>query len=216
MGEEEKQHWKLNEFSKQIGRHYNTVDNWFKELERKRIHFINRVETGEKVYDRLDLEIGLFIRNKRDQGWNLDPIFETVAQEFDVRPFPEGTESNLEIHDIGELRKILLREMEQMATRIAEQKAGEAFRMLPQPKSREVERQERITDFITQSRILDQLEDEALQLWYQKPESERMRKTGFLGLVKVEDGEKKDKFVRDYIRQHKEERLRSAFENSDN
>lgn len=210
--EGEKQHWKLNEFSKKIGKHYNTVDTWFKEMERKRIHYINRVESsGEKIYGLLDLKIGLYIRNKREEGWNLDPIFDTVPHEFEVRPFPEGTENKLEIHDIGELRKMLLREFEQIAITIAEQKAGEAIKALPEPKSREEERQERITEFITQSRILDQLEDEALDLWYQKSESERIKKTGFLNLVKVEDVEKRDKFVRDYIRKHKEERLRNEF-----
>jgi len=205
-------HWKIQEFSKQVGKHYNTVDNWFKEMERKRIHYINRVaETGEKIYDQLDLDIALFIVKKRDEGWNLDPIFEAIPQGFDVRPFPEGMANSLEITDIGELRNLLLREMQQVAEQIAATKAGEILRSLPEPKSREEERQERITDFITQSRILDQLEDEALEKWYQLPESERIRKTGFLGMVKVEDTEKKDKFVREYIRKHKEERLLKEF-----
>ncbi|WNC17913.1 MerR family transcriptional regulator [Brevibacillus brevis] len=212
MVEGEKQHWKLNEFSKQIGKHYNTVDSWFKEMERKRIHYINRVESsGEKVYDSKDLEIGLFIKKKREEGWNLDPIFDSVAQEFEVRPFPAGSDNQLEVSDPAELRKVLLREFEQMAYRIAEQKASEAIRALPEPKSREEERQEKINDFITQSRILDQLEDEALALWYQKPETERVKKTGLFGLVKIEDVENRDKFVRDYIRKHKEERIRKEF-----
>jgi len=72
-----------------------------------------------------------------------------------------------------------------------------------------LERQKRITNMITQKRVESKLELEALELWQQKPESERMKKVGFFR--KEEDREKKEWFIRVYINNHFEERLKQEF-----
>jgi DNA-binding transcriptional MerR regulator len=76
-----------------------------------------------------------------------------------------------------------------------------------------MERQKRITNMITQKRVESRLETEALELWQQRPESERMKKVGFFR--KEEDREKKERFIRVYINNHFEERLKEEFKLGD-
>jgi hypothetical protein len=72
-----------------------------------------------------------------------------------------------------------------------------------------LERQKRITNMITQKRVESRLETEALELWQQKPESERMKKVGFFR--KEEDRESKQRFISVYINNHFEERLKEEY-----
>lgn len=72
-----------------------------------------------------------------------------------------------------------------------------------------LERQRRITNMITQKRVEAKLEMEALELWKQKPASERMKKVGFFR--KKEDKDKKEHFIRFYINSHFEERLKEEY-----
>ena len=45
-----------------------TVATWFNKMEELGIHYINRTEdTNEKVYDELDLKIGIFIKEKKSK-----------------------------------------------------------------------------------------------------------------------------------------------------
>ena len=76
-----------------------------------------------------------------------------------------------------------------------------------------LERQKRISNMITQKRVESKLETEALELWQQSPESERMKKVGFFR--KVEDKEKKEQFIRVYINNHFEERFKQEYQLGD-
>nr|WP_263327111.1 hypothetical protein [Neobacillus sp. Marseille-Q6967] len=61
-----KEQWKIGEFASKIGRHANTIDQWFKKLEELNIHYVNRLpSTNEKIYDDLDLKIALHIKSER-------------------------------------------------------------------------------------------------------------------------------------------------------
>ncbi|MCM3497658.1 hypothetical protein M4D52_29935 [Paenibacillus lactis] len=81
---------------------------------------------------------------------------------------------------------------------------------LPSP---EELRLERINDRLTERRIERQLEREALDLWAAIPAKERMRKVGLFR--KEEDIEARDRFVRDYVDERYEERIRDAYGISD-
>jgi hypothetical protein len=70
-------------------------------------------------------------------------------------------------------------------------------------------RQRRITDRITERRIEMRLEEEALKLWAEQPATERFRKKGWFS--KEEDSDKKGLFIRNYIQEHLEERLKEAY-----
>ena len=105
--------WRISEFKDQVGKPLNTVDNWFKRLEKARVHYVNRTEHGEKVYDELDLKIALFIKEKRDEKWSMGAIFDELEKQFELRPFPEGEEGeNLPV-DVEVLKKQLTDEIKQ-------------------------------------------------------------------------------------------------------
>ncbi|HWO74717.1 MAG TPA: MerR family transcriptional regulator [Bacillus sp. (in: firmicutes)] len=91
---EEIQYWKITDFAKELGKHLNTIDNWFKELERRRIHYVARA-SNEKVYDVLDLQIAKHIIRKREEKWALEAIFNDLPNHFDCRPFPLDFEEDL-------------------------------------------------------------------------------------------------------------------------
>lgn len=98
--------WRISEFAKKIGKHINTVDNWFKQLESSQIHYINRVANGEKVYDALDLKIGLFIKQKREEKWSIDAIFDQLPALYPCRDFPEPIDPEQQTNEIIDLEAI--------------------------------------------------------------------------------------------------------------
>lgn len=78
--------WRITEFSKLVGRHHNTVYNWFNTLEEKGLHGTLRTNnTNEKLYNSLDLNIALFIKQKRDEKWSLDAIIELLPHQFELK-----------------------------------------------------------------------------------------------------------------------------------
>ena len=92
--------WQISDFTEEIQKryeeettikdsvHYNTVDKWFKDLENKGIHYIQRV-ADKKVYDDLDIAIAIFIMKKRSQKWSLDAISNVLSAHLEVRPFQD-------------------------------------------------------------------------------------------------------------------------------
>lgn len=72
------------------------------------------------------------------------------------------------------------------------------------------ERENRWNTMILEKRIENKLEDEAEELWNQKPESERFNKTLF-GLIKTEREGEKSRFIRRYIRDNFESKLKEEF-----
>jgi hypothetical protein len=214
--------WQITEFAEKIAEgvggsiHYNTVDKWFKELERRRIHYIQRV-AGEKVYDELDLKIGCYIYQKRQEKWRLDAIFEHLPDVIDVRPFPADWESNdgIEVNQIEqrilyavmeEMRKEINKTKEEILRSVKEIATTELASMLPKPKDDIQDRMEKFNTMILQKRLEQKLEEEALQLWNEKPKEERIKKVGWFR--KEEDIEKRDMFVRKYKQNNFEWRLK--------
>lgn len=87
---------------------------------------------------------------------------------------------------------------------LASQQAAPA---LPSP---EELRAERLNERLTERKIERQLEREALEAWTTKPLNERMRKTGLFR--KEEDVTSRDRFVRDYVDERLEARIRNAYD----
>ena len=73
------------------------------------------------------------------------------------------------------------------------------------------EKEERFNDIITQNRVNSRLEEKGLELWSEKPEAERVIRTGFLGLVKVENINERDRFVRSYVNEHFEKEMKKDY-----
>lgn len=71
-------------------------------------------------------------------------------------------------------------------------------------------RMERFEQIMTEHKVRRILEKEALKLWDEKPEEERIKKVGLFR--KEEDKDKRDLFIKDYIDEHFEVYLKKEFE----
>ena len=113
------EYWKISDFTQKIGDlHMNTVDRWFKKLEEQQIHYISRIN-GERIYDELDLKVALFIKERRDEKWALEAIFNILPFQLELRPFPEDKKinSNTQVLDIKSLKKQLTNEIKAEITK---------------------------------------------------------------------------------------------------
>jgi hypothetical protein len=207
-------YWQITEFAEKVTEqiegsvHYNTVAKWFNKLETMGVHYVNRA-AGEKIYDELDLEIGIFIFQKRSEKWRLDVIFENLSKYIETRPFPEEWEGEntpsvnySEIED-AIIRKISTRIQEQLvnsqkelASTMEQIAAAKISSLLPQPKTSDEIRAEKLNSALLQMKLNNKLEEEALDQWNKQPDTIRVRKVGFFR--KEENYEEKERFIRKY------------------
>ncbi|RBW67892.1 hypothetical protein [Bacillus taeanensis] len=208
------QFWKSSDFAKLIGKHPNTVANWFKQLEARGLHYIGRTQNNEKVYDELDLEIARHINEKRGEKWALNAIFENVKEHFELRSPGEYVQNTNtpQTQNMETIKNEIMTAAQEIAnTQVQEVKEHyeKLLRSLPQPKTAEQEREERIAEMVRIRKIETELVEEAQRIWALEPEIERMKKGSFFG--KEEDQIKRDQFVRDYVNRHFEDRIRKKF-----
>ncbi|OXM83575.1 hypothetical protein [Paenibacillus rigui] len=216
--------WQIREFSKVIGKHHNTVDGWFKQMEERRLHYINRAG-HEKVYDELDLQIARYIYEWREKGWSLEGIFGQLAEHCELRPFPKDYDlaAQLQAPSIDVIKNQLVQEMRTAFEEVAAAQLKELERMyeqwtvpelplhpLPLYPSRLELRKQRLADVITRKRIEIQLEQTALHLWSTKPASERLRRVGLFR--KEENREMRELFVKSYVNKYFADRVRDELD----
>lgn len=203
--------WQLSAFSDMLDGHFTTVNQWFKSLESKRIHYVSRAPDGTRIYTEQDLRIGQFIKQKRSENWSLDGIFSQLELEpsIELRPFPDDFKSN-ETDISTEVTALLRKEFSIFQEQINENQMMFEKRLLllqdDNNKTRIEERQQRITDLITENRIKSNLELEALEEWGKLPISERKIKVGILR--REEDTLKRDIFIKKYVLENYPDRLR--------
>jgi hypothetical protein len=221
-------HWKISDFVEEVKQtlgeeklHVNTVYGWFKKLEKEEIHYISRtVDTNEKVYDELDLRIAVFIKMKRNEKWALKAIFNELQKEFELRPFPVENKETTNVvykNKTGALNDEILKELKSSFEEVAASQLGEVqnqyeklLKKLPDSKSREEEKEERFKEMVARRRVEYQLEKEAQMAWATKPEEERMIKVGWF--KKVENEDERKLFIKEYIHNNFENRLRKELE----
>lgn len=216
--------WQIREFSKVIGKHHNTVDGWFKQMEERRLHYVNRAG-HEKVYDELDLHIARYIYEWREKGWSLEGIFGQLPEHCELRPFPSGYDfpPQVQVPQFDVIKNQLVEEMRRAFEEVAAAQLKELERMyeawhepqsqpapLPLAPSSQEMRKQRLADVITRKRIEIQLEQTALRLWSHKPESERMRRVGLFR--KEENREMRELFVKNYVNKHFADRVRDELD----
>jgi hypothetical protein len=218
----EKKFWKISDFVEELNLqldqsnvHMNTIDGWFKRLEKEHLHYVNRtLDTNEKVYDELDLKIALFIKKRREEKWSLAAIANDLPNFFELRTFPMKEETPApHVDNMETLKRQVTEEVKKAFEEIAATKVEELkshyetlLKSLPQPLSLEERKEERFQEMVIRRRVEYQLEKEAFEAWSQLPETERMKKAGFFR--REVDFEKKEQFVRDYVEKHFEKRLR--------
>ncbi len=204
--------WRITEFSKLVGRHHNTVYNWFNILEEKGLHGTLRTNnTNEKLYNTLDLDIALFIKLKRDEKWSLDAIIELLPHQFELRPVsPENQTSEvstqLNMQEAAATIEKIVEQKIQMHLQSIEMEYREKFEdavrsALPEPEDpetlKERQRQERLDNMIIQHRARTELRKQAEKEWNTLPEETRIKKVGWF--KKEEDLARKQLFIENYI-----------------
>lgn len=209
----EQKFWLLQEFSKLVDVHFTTLNDWSNLVEREGVHYINRASgTNRKVYDEWDLKIFRFIKSKREENWSLNAIMEILPNEFELRPFPEEFQDQKEIVTVDQLKKEFLRLMDQTLDNFKSQLIDQMDvikESLPKPVDPEEARAQRVNQMITEFRIRNKLELEALDAWSKLPDSERFKKTGLFR--KEENSLKRERFVKEYISKYFEEQLKREF-----
>lgn len=205
-------YWRIGQFAELVGNHRNTVDNWFKELEERRLHYISRVN-NEKVYDDLDLQVAKFIKERRNKKWSIEGIFSILPEKIALRPFPtdfEEKEKTIQLVDVEKIRAAIISEMktsfEEIVTVQVKEQMNSLQKSLPSP---EQQRLERFNMLIAERRVKRRLEDEALSIWERMPEEERLIKIGFFR--KIENIDKREHFVKTYIDERFEEEIKKEF-----
>ncbi|UIJ69581.1 MerR family transcriptional regulator (plasmid) [Bacillus cereus] len=215
--------WRITEFSKLVGRHHNTVYNWFNTLEEKGIHGTLRTNnTNEKLYNTLDLDIALFIKLKRDEKWSLDAIIELLPHQFELRPVsPENQTSEISaqfnMHEIATTIERIVEQKVQMHLQTIELKYQEQLKdtihtILPKPEDPEMlkarQRQERLDNMIIQHRARKELRKKAEKEWSTQSEETRIKKVGWF--KKKEDLAKKQLFIENYIDENMIEHMKNT------
>ena len=224
--DENRPYWQITEFSYEVSRqfeqitgveetiHFNTVDKWFKDLERKGIHYVQRA-ADKKVYDEIDLNIAIYIMKMRKEKWHLEAIMGILSKYVELREFPEGMDSNHHVmtndgqvlvemqRNFKKLEENLIlkfsMQLEEQVMLSKKQIENELLNKLPEPKTPEQLRAERTDQMITATRYRLKLEEEAILEWNKLTEYERSKKVGFLIKRSEEDLLKRDQFIRSYV-----------------
>ncbi|MGG4037846.1 MerR family transcriptional regulator [Heyndrickxia ginsengihumi] len=217
--------WKISDFIEVLhdnleenqSLHSNTVDGWFKRLEKERIHYINRtIETNEKIYDELDLKIALFIKKRREEKWSISSILRDLPNFFELRPFPiikENTAHTPSIDNIEIIKKQITEEVRKTYQEIAaanldvlRKQYEELLNHIPSLPSPLEQKEQRFQEFVIRRRVENKLVEEAIKQWESLPASSRMKKK--ILFRKEIDLDKKNTFIRKYVNEHFETRLR--------
>jgi len=218
--------WQITEFSHEVSRkfeevtgieetiHFNTVDKWFKDLERKGIHYVQRA-ADKKVYDEKDLNIAIYIMKMRREKWHLEAIMGILSKYVELREFPDGIDSSQQMmtnegqilvemqRNFKKLEDSLIdkfsKQLEEQVQLSKKQIEFELLNKLPAPKTSEQLRAERTDQMISSTRYRLKLEEEAIAEWNKLAEEERTKKVGFLIKRSEEDLLKRDRFIRSYV-----------------
>ena len=217
-------HKQLNEFSASVDRHHTTINNWFNEMERRRIHYVNRQagQSKERIFDIDDYSIAKFIATQREAKWSMDAIYEHIANgevsSLNPRPFPPDFDgpNNTQLAVMEQMRSKFGEDLKAMLKEAVTDLKAEMLVLIPPPPEPEdptieqaKERDRYITRTLTELRLNAKLEEEAIEAWNKLPESERTRKKGFFG--KEEDPIKRQDHIRKYVNTNKPARLMAEY-----
>lgn len=214
--------WHISDFTEEIQRryeeettvkesiHYNTVDKWFRDFENKGIHYIQRV-ADKKVYDDLDVDIAIFIMEKRSQKWSLDAISNVLSAHLEVRPFPDLKTEESQVVSEAQVMVEMGRKFEKMQKEFEERMLNELdlkkkeleqqlINRLPKPKTDQEMRAEKTDIMISSVRERYEIEEKAIVEWNMLPMEQRVKKVGFFR--KEEDMLKRDNYIREYVKKH--------------
>lgn len=204
---------KIGELAKKVGKHSNTVANWFNQLEELKLHCVNRSPfTGEKVFDELDLKIAFHIKELRDKKVSINEIFEDISIHCKLRHF--SIEDSLD--DVEEQKTDYERFKMELIYIVQDvlneslwgeiETIREKFETILNGMTSKFDNQQNVfKDLLTLRKIEAELEIEALHMWSTKPASVRFKRSYFF--IKVENIEERNKYIKEYILNNIEQRL---------
>lgn len=145
-------------------------------------------------------EFAFEVENNENNATIQPPAYDVIGQ---VKEFQQRQE---------EFNKNLLQQLNEQQKYIQElvMSRDDTFQEIKQLTSFEEKRRERFEQILLEHKIKRKLEKEAISLWDEKPEEERMVKVGWFR--KEEDKDKRDRFIKDYIDENFEEYLRKEFD----
>ncbi len=201
--------WKLSEFTNRFNLHYkqkynidknitqNTINNYFRELEKRNIHYINKIE-GIKVYDALDMAIVEFIAFKREKelnnAWSLEEIFKVLPKEIECRPFPLG-EQNDDPTNVN-LKELFNDFKQEMSAQLSEFEESLQQKQLLQIETSEAQTATKVRkEYVEIMQKQRDLKDEARKAWDNLPADERLE--GFI--FKKERVRERERFIDDFV-----------------
>ena len=173
--------WQLADFAKELDVPRNTVNGWFVNLEQNHIHFVNRNENDEKVYDELDLEIGEFIKLKTRETkpkWNFAAVHNELPKQFELRTSIVRAEKTNGLMSIDELKNEILTAAREVATTQTQNQQALLQNFLKSLTDREEENHRKIADVMNlQLHHVDKNHEQLVkQLTEQKQEAEEKQK----------------------------------------
>lgn len=138
-------------------------------------------------------------------------LSENISNQFKLLELKGESDQSLrsQIQEQGELIGKLLAAQQDEKLRDELKSHSEQIQQLAASLDPAQERQTKLTDEITKRRVEALLRKEALELWAQKSDSERLKKTGLFR--KEEDINKRDAFIEGYIAEHYELKLKSEY-----
>lgn len=197
------------ELSEMLGVEAVTVRKYAAALE-KAGYIFERSDKDHRLYTSQDAMVFQHLKSLREHsGLNVESASNVVVSRHQVASESVALVPKLYEPDryaeqyrnldekIDRLTELLLHQQELSAA---------AARSLPDPRD---ELRERVNERLTERRINRKLETEALDLWNAKPMTERLRRVSFFR--KEEDTIARERFIRNYVDEHYEERLKEAY-----
>lgn len=208
----EKAYW-TNEVAEMVGVSDSTIRKWCIELEKNGYQFMKGANDSRAYTEQDIFAIRKFQTLLKENKLTKESAAVLITEQFKQKE-NEGTPPVQVDNGVSPIR-LLVAQIKSVEDRFAEmaetiEQQDRLLKVLSQQKDPIEERQQRITDMITQRRIESELKAEAEQIWNDKPEAERMKKIGWF--KKDVDRDKRERFVRDYIDQNYAERLRKEYE----
>lgn len=222
-----KRTFSLVDISERLKKPRTTLAEWARQFN----EFLPTVGTGRTMrYEEEALEVfGLISKMKeinqppeyiREQlrAFGLTPVI-TVATTHsdDSNGKPYLMQIGDEVEDLKKTVRLLIQKLDSMTTANYELKQqisnGIQEQLVTKDhliSSLEEQRAQRLTERLTERKIERQLEKEASLEWGKLPSSMRLKKTGVFR--KEENSTFREEFIRDYINDHLEERLRKEYE----
>lgn len=199
-----------------IRRHLNHFKGYFRseKIGRGRKYHVNSIEILQRIaalynqdYERSDIEKILAHEYAFELADQEDSDDLMTMPTYDIAEKIDELNRKQELFN-KELLDQLSKQQQYIEVLLSEREVmSERLKRLPSP---EQERDHRVEQILAERKITRLLEEKALKSWAEKPDDERMIKTGWLR--KEENHEKRRNYIRKYVDKYFEEYLKREFD----